>query len=556
MDLMAATLTNTVANQPKAERAPKATSDVRQSTLNSKDISSFQSKLDEKHRGLAERGSSSKLSPTPQRNSVPKQVGQDQSSKQMAHDENNPNVRKSREQAPKNSKAEAVDSLTRRAALQSFMKKMKQNLNVNPGQIVSALMALTPEQLQLPPKLNIDQIVGQLELDPAASDKAKIYFDQMLAESSANSMAEYLKGSKRQLSLKVMSQAEKRQSTLENSLQQMNSSFFSAPNKAQNEASSQSADEKLTGLLAAMGVSGAAAMGPVQQATSTAGGASQVAGRGAQSAMNPFFANSNGLTQQSLAQTAVLVEASAAEGIALQGLDSAEKQSVQQSQAGRDFLQSMSSVEGGKMTAASSAGLAAYGVGSATGSSPGVDSSAMEFSKNDFADMSISDGGQAESGGESSLSGFSNSDSGEQDASREGFDGSENIQFSVRTTENGKVGAAAKAGTTSSAFAVTAEHTEAENAKNVREIMQQTQFLMKKGGGEAKVTLNPEGLGQIQLKVATEGEQVHVDMVAESAEAKKLLEKGLGDLKATLASHKLNVRKSQSGFGSRHSKGI
>ncbi|MEO0336231.1 MAG: flagellar hook-length control protein FliK, partial [Pseudomonadota bacterium] len=53
--------------------------------------------------------------------------------------------------------------------------------------------------------------------------------------------------------------------------------------------------------------------------------------------------------------------------------------------------------------------------------------------------------------------------------------------------------------------------------------------------------LNPEGLGQIQLKVATEGEQVKVDMIAESNEAKKLIEKGLGDLKATLSSHKLNV---------------
>ncbi|NQZ02696.1 MAG: flagellar hook-length control protein FliK [Bdellovibrionales bacterium] len=203
----------------------------------------------------------------------------------------------------------------------------------------------------------------------------------------------------------------------------------------------------------------------------------------------------------------------------------------------------MTALEGSK-AATSSAGLAAYGM-SATPkvslpiNSESVTSDVMASDSNGFT---VAEAGGGQSQAESSLDGFTNSDGGEQEMGAEGFEGGEDIQFSVRTADAGtKSQSIEKAAATSSAFSLAPEPTEAEQAKNVREIMQQTQFLMKKGGGEAKVTLNPEGLGQIQLKVSTEGEQVAVDMVAESSEAKKLIEKGLGDLKATLASHKLNV---------------
>ncbi|NQZ02832.1 MAG: hypothetical protein HRT45_19385, partial [Bdellovibrionales bacterium] len=137
MELMASTLTNQIAQQPKANERSQATSDVRKASSNSEEKNSFQSKLNEKKSWAPDRGRSSKLDPSPRRRALPKQVGQNQSSSRNSHQEVvDPNVRKSREPARKNGKAEAVDSLTRRAALQSFMMKMKQDLDVNPGEVV------------------------------------------------------------------------------------------------------------------------------------------------------------------------------------------------------------------------------------------------------------------------------------------------------------------------------------------------------------------------------------------------------------------------------------
>ncbi|MCB0415028.1 MAG: flagellar hook-length control protein FliK, partial [Bdellovibrionales bacterium] len=70
---------------------------------------------------------------------------------------------------------------------------------------------------------------------------------------------------------------------------------------------------------------------------------------------------------------------------------------------------------------------------------------------------------------------------------------------------------------------------------------QQSQLLATKGGGEAKIKLNPDGLGEITMKVKVADGRVHVDLLAENNHTKKLIEKGLGDLKANLAAHKLDV---------------
>src|SRR5262249_40953314 len=67
------------------------------------------------------------------------------------------------------------------------------------------------------------------------------------------------------------------------------------------------------------------------------------------------------------------------------------------------------------------------------------------------------------------------------------------------------------------------------------------QFLAKKGGGEMKVSLNPEGLGEVNLRVRMQNGQVNVEMVASNDEAKKSLERGLADLKQALATHKINL---------------
>lgn len=76
---------------------------------------------------------------------------------------------------------------------------------------------------------------------------------------------------------------------------------------------------------------------------------------------------------------------------------------------------------------------------------------------------------------------------------------------------------------------------------NIQQIMNQTQYMIKQGGGEATVKLSPEGMGEIQLKVSLMEGRVNVEIATETKEAKKMLESSLGDLRTHLGQHKLSV---------------
>lgn len=69
----------------------------------------------------------------------------------------------------------------------------------------------------------------------------------------------------------------------------------------------------------------------------------------------------------------------------------------------------------------------------------------------------------------------------------------------------------------------------------------QAQLVTAKGGGEAIVNMNPEGLGEVRLKIAVRDGRVQVDLAAETPEAKKVIENSIGDLKHALSSQKLTV---------------
>ncbi len=83
--------------------------------------------------------------------------------------------------------------------------------------------------------------------------------------------------------------------------------------------------------------------------------------------------------------------------------------------------------------------------------------------------------------------------------------------------------------------------TPVEHEKNVQQILSQAQYLVKKGGGEIKVQMTPEGLGQVQLKVELQDGKVNVHVQAESPEVKKTIESSLAELKTSLAAHKLSM---------------
>lgn len=83
--------------------------------------------------------------------------------------------------------------------------------------------------------------------------------------------------------------------------------------------------------------------------------------------------------------------------------------------------------------------------------------------------------------------------------------------------------------------------TQADTEATVKSLMNQAQYLVKRGGGEVKVEMTPEGMGKIHLRVQLQDGKVNLQMSADTPEAKKTIESGLAELKTSLAAHKLSV---------------
>ncbi len=76
---------------------------------------------------------------------------------------------------------------------------------------------------------------------------------------------------------------------------------------------------------------------------------------------------------------------------------------------------------------------------------------------------------------------------------------------------------------------------------NMQSIMNTAQIVVNRGGGEAIVKLNPEGLGEVRLKIMVVNGRVNVEMATQTKEAKQMIESSIGDLRSSLSTHKLAV---------------
>lgn len=404
---------------------------------------------------------------------------------------------------------ETVDSLSRRLALQKFIRKMKEELDVEPSQLVAAFSGLSVQELLQPPDVNLKKIVESLGLNAQDKQVAEALFQDMLKQTTAGSMADYLKSSKRQLSLEVMSQRERQSRDLDQSLNQLNKTFFNPPQGEQPVAGQAprdrfSQEEMATG-----------PMGLQQKSSFTQEGLSE----------SSLSETSPEVPGQATAQTRASTTKSrfSTEGWqrpesinTIKNLDVKSKLSAYQNMSpatqakGAEALSAASSQVSAE-TSQITRNLSNQGPEKAT-AEPDLDASMMNL-------------GQSS---ESSSDGEAFSGDTEEQASSERL-GSLDQAVNLKTTNK-------------SEFILNPPNpTEADEAANVKELINQAQVMIRKGGGEMKVQMTPEGLGEVTMKVAVENGQVSVEMVTDSNDAKKLIEKGLGDLKATLASHKLNV---------------
>lgn len=82
---------------------------------------------------------------------------------------------------------------------------------------------------------------------------------------------------------------------------------------------------------------------------------------------------------------------------------------------------------------------------------------------------------------------------------------------------------------------------EAQQDKNIQEVMKQAQYLVRKGGGEMTVKMSPDGIGEVQLKVMLDGGKINIEMQTQDRSIKKMIEDSLSELKSGLAAQRLNV---------------
>jgi flagellar hook-length control protein FliK len=114
-------------------------------------------------------------------------------------------------------------------------------------------------------------------------------------------------------------------------------------------------------------------------------------------------------------------------------------------------------------------------------------------------------------------------------------------EFMVQQTDSPLLSKAELSSTAAAAGAAVTTTVVKDPSQNIQQIMNQAQYVMKKGGGEAIVKLNPEGLGEVHMKIMVNDGKVSLQMSAETKEAKSLIESSMNDLKASLGTHNLKI---------------
>lgn len=459
---------------------------------------------------------------------------------------------------------EAVDNLGHRQALQRFLQKMKDQFGLDAEQIVGAFAQLTPQELEQPPELSLNKLLEALPLAPEQKEQARAIFEDMLKQTAATGMADYLTTSHRQLSLEVLSQAEAQKRAMDQSVEDMQSQFFPIAQKKvptsqaiekyqskKDESKSEAAVLSQSALgqnAMALPVKSAPTKAPMAEATkqvSSSGSAQNVneVMEQAELPMPPIETNSEdaGIDWKSLGMTEASKdeEFSVEPNQALEPKPASTKSGESNEISGKeqkielpDFsLSTMAQekpIQAHKLHEAQNA--AALSKANSQQGPQVKNSTTTSASPIPSATVNLSAATPAmtKMGNDESASQEEDNSSGQsQDFSQ------------VRGAHIGKNNTIG--GSATDSFILNAKPNSTQEASNIKEVINQAQFLAKKGGGEMKVKLNPEGLGEVTMKVAVKSGQVSIEMTTQSNEAKKILEKGLGDLKANLMSHDLKI---------------
>ncbi len=476
---------------------------------------------------------------------------------------------------------ETAKGALRQKFVLEFMSQMQNQFGVEPESLLNAFSELDENALFGRPEDAMGQFLAHLQLTPQQSIEAARLYQNMVTQTGDEALNEQL-GQGRPVSVQVMDERDYKTLRMRDSLDVMSNRFFHQPSrnmKLQNLGESQylgmnprdvdSLGLNADGTLDAMNESGQTVFDPKTGLEMPAANEQPLQ---AQSELQSLV-NENSMTSQEPSQSSD--ESASSEkrdkkrgGIPLVGLGAAMAATA------------ASASSAGAQTGIKAAQSSADPISSMSQSSDVSTMSALNGDETNLGDLGSEDSGSEDSGnnGESSFSEFGQNSSPSVPLGAAAASGlaagagasafsaklasaaygssKSGEKNSERSSESADVLAgAAGAGLTTQATATDGKQislvdgmiarqpqpTAEQQQQNVQELVRQAQVIMKKGGGEMKIQLAPEGMGQVNLKVAVQEGQVNVQMITENDSVKRLLENGLKDLKSQLAAHNLRV---------------
>lgn len=459
-------------------------------------------------------------------------------------------------------------SVLKQQAVLDFMSEMKTQFGVEPEQIVAAFSQLDDEALGGRPEDAMTQFLAQLAIPQDRMSEAQALYQKLVTATGDAELSARLGDGKAVVSLQVLTPEERRTTDLHSSLDRMSDQFFrrgeivqaggsdplaklgfgepnrmagaSAPpgtgetgtdmetvadprfvpvGSKSGEATRSSVDERSTGIGAWLGAGAATGL--------AAAGAlgSSVSAMTAATASTPASTPTSEIPTE-MGSSAPLVESDS-------GAGSPSFEELFADGGGTEQGGFAGNFSGGDGALAGEAGQATFGAGLAGAVGAGAFAKIMGGSRSDGGDEAT----RNQLGARASDTA---TDSKTVDAAAMDVHVGESggALMGVGSSDSSTKGAALGP---SSMILEAPRPTPEQKQENINEIIRQAQIVMKRGGGEMKLQLQPEGLGQVNLKVLVQDGQVNVQMMTENDTAKKLLENGLSDLKAQLAAHKLHV---------------
>ena len=91
-------------------------------------------------------------------------------------------VEKASQFAALNSVEKVVDSMSQREAMKSFIRRMQDELNVQPEELIAAFSKMPSQELMKPPAQAMESFINQLNLSEQQVPQAKLLFQKMLNE--------------------------------------------------------------------------------------------------------------------------------------------------------------------------------------------------------------------------------------------------------------------------------------------------------------------------------------------------------------------------------------